>query len=38
MKEVLMRYEVVAIEQNEIPLMKVHSLQYALDTYASENE
>ena len=34
--EVPMRYEFVAIEQNEIPRMKVHSLQYALDTYASE--
>jgi len=31
-----MRYEFVAIEQNDIPLMKVDSLQYALDTYASE--
>ena len=31
-----MLYEVMAIEQNEIPLMKVHSLQHALDTYASE--
>lgn len=31
-----MRYEFIAIEQSEIPLMKVHSLQYALDTYASE--
>jgi uncharacterized damage-inducible protein DinB len=31
-----MRYEYVAIEQNEIPRMKVPSLQYALDTYASE--
>jgi uncharacterized damage-inducible protein DinB len=31
-----MRYEFVAIEQNEIPPMRVHSLQYALDTYASE--
>jgi uncharacterized damage-inducible protein DinB len=31
-----MRYDFMAIEQNEIPLMKVHFLQYALDTYASE--
>lgn len=31
-----MRYEFTAIEQNEIPVMKVRSLQYALDTYASE--
>jgi uncharacterized damage-inducible protein DinB len=31
-----MHYEFVAIEQHEIPPMKVHSLQYALDTYASE--
>src|SRR6516225_5494100 len=31
-----MRYAFMAIEQNDIPLMKVHSLQYALDTYASE--
>ena len=31
-----MRYEFVAIAQNDIPQMKVHSLQYALDTYASE--
>lgn len=31
-----MRYEYVAIDENEIPQMKVHSLQYALDTYASE--
>jgi uncharacterized damage-inducible protein DinB len=31
-----MRYEFTAIKQDEIPLMKVHSLQYALDTYASE--
>lgn len=31
-----MRYEFTAIEQNEIPRMKVHSLQYALDTYAGE--
>src|SRR5215469_1927293 len=31
-----MQYEFVAIEQNEIPQMKVRSLQYALDTYASE--
>jgi uncharacterized damage-inducible protein DinB len=31
-----MRYEFTAIAQNEIPRMKVYSLQYALDTYASE--
>ena len=31
-----MRYEFTAIAQNEIPRMKVNSLQYALDTYASE--
>ena len=31
-----MRYEFTAIEQNDLPLMKVRSLQYALDTYASE--
>jgi uncharacterized damage-inducible protein DinB len=31
-----MRYEYAAIEQNEVPLMKVPSLQYAIDTYASE--
>lgn len=31
-----MQYEFVAISQDEIPLMKVHSLQYALHTYASE--
>jgi len=31
-----MRYEFMAIEETEIPRMKVHSLQYALDTYASE--
>ena len=31
-----MRYEFMAIEQNDIPSMKVRSLQYALDTYASE--
>jgi uncharacterized damage-inducible protein DinB len=31
-----MQYEFIAIEQNEIPLMNVHSLQHALDTYASE--
>jgi uncharacterized damage-inducible protein DinB len=31
-----MQYEFVAIEQNEIPPMKVHFLQHALDTYASE--
>jgi uncharacterized damage-inducible protein DinB len=31
-----MLYRFVAIEQHEIPPMKVHSLQYALDTYASE--
>jgi uncharacterized damage-inducible protein DinB len=31
-----MRYEFMAIDQNKIPLMKVRSLQYALDTYASE--
>lgn len=31
-----MRYEFIAIEQNEIPRMKAHSLQHALDTYASE--
>ena len=31
-----MRYEFMAIEENEIPLMKAHALQFALDTYASE--
>lgn len=31
-----MRYTFMAIEENEIPAMKVQSLQYALDTYASE--
>jgi len=31
-----MRYEFTAIEENEIPQMKVHRLQYALDTYAGE--
>jgi len=31
-----MRYEFTAIQENEIPAMKVHSLQYALNTYASE--
>ena len=31
-----MRYEFMAIKQNEIPLMTVRSLQYALDTYGSE--
>ena len=31
-----MRYEFTAIEENEIPRMKVHHLQHALDTYASE--
>ena len=31
-----MRYEFMAIKQHEIPPMKVHSLQYALETYASE--
>ena len=31
-----MRYEFRAIEQDEIPLMKVGSLQYVIDTYASE--
>jgi len=31
-----MRYEFTAIEQSEIPQMKVASLQYALETYASE--
>lgn len=31
-----MRYEFTAIEQNAIPPMRVQSLQYALDTYASE--
>jgi uncharacterized damage-inducible protein DinB len=36
MKQVPMRYKFMAIEQDEIPVMKVHSLQYALDTYASE--
>jgi uncharacterized damage-inducible protein DinB len=30
------RYEFTAIEQDEIPVMKVRFLQYALDTYASE--
>ncbi len=31
-----MRYEFMAIKPDDIPLMKVHSIQYALDTYASE--
>lgn len=31
-----MRYEFTAIEQNDTPRMKAHSLQYALDTYVSE--
>lgn len=31
-----MLYEFTAIKQHEIPRMKLHSLQYALDTYASE--
>ena len=31
-----MRYEYTAIEQNEIPHMKVQPLQHAIDTYASE--
>jgi uncharacterized damage-inducible protein DinB len=31
-----MRYEFTAIEQNEVPSMKVRSLQHALDTYVSE--
>lgn len=31
-----MRYDFIAIEQNEIPRMKVRSLQHVLDTYASE--
>jgi len=31
-----MRYEFIAIQQHEIPMTKVRSLQYALDTYASE--
>ena len=31
-----MHYKFSAIEENEIPRMKVHHLQYALDTYASE--
>jgi hypothetical protein len=32
------QYEFMAIEQNEIPRMKVPSLQYALDTYAGRDE
>ena len=31
-----MQYEFTAIGQNEIPRMRVHYLQHALDTYASE--
>jgi uncharacterized damage-inducible protein DinB len=31
-----MRYEYMAIEPKEVPLMEVQSLQYAIDTYASE--
>lgn len=31
-----MQYEFTAIEQNELPQMKVRYLQHALDTYASE--
>lgn len=31
-----MQYEFTAIEQNEIPRMRVSILQHALDTYASE--
>jgi uncharacterized damage-inducible protein DinB len=31
-----MRYEFMAIQQNEIPAMKVQSLQHAIDTYAGE--
>lgn len=31
-----MRYKFIGIAENEIPLMKAGSLQYALDTYVSE--
>jgi uncharacterized damage-inducible protein DinB len=31
-----MQYEFMAIEQSEIPRMRVRSLQYVLETYASE--
>lgn len=33
-----MRYKFMAIKQNAIPVMKVHSFQYAFDTYASETD